>query len=223
MTFKPLKKTLRQLLEDGKLEEIVEMSDRRRKVLGTLVALTFDADLKVAWRAIEAQGMAAEELSQVRPGQVKDHMRKLYWLITEESGAVFWRAPECMAECGARLPALLSEFVPIAFHLLETLEDEDLEHFRPGAVYAVARLAGVVGDELESMIPLVVDALKDPLPQSRGMAVWCLGRIGRSEALEGRGELLEDEGPVSLYRNREIEHLTVADLTREVLAEVAPA
>jgi hypothetical protein len=55
------------------------------------------------------------------------------------------------------------------------------------------------------------------------MAVWCLGQIGQQDALEGRAELLDDDGPVDLYRNREIEHLTVADLTREVLAEVTPA
>ena len=158
MAFKPLKKTLRQLLEEGKLEEIAEMTTGRRRVLGTLVPLTFDADLRIAWRAIEAMGLSAERLSRQNRAYVKDHMRKLYWLITEESGAVFWRAPECMAECGVRLPELLKEFIPIAFHLLETFEEEDLEHFRPGALYAVARLADVVSDELESMIPLVVDA-----------------------------------------------------------------
>lgn len=223
MAFKPLKKTLRQLLDDGRLEEIAAMTTGRRRVLGTLVPLTFDADLRTAWRAIEAMGMAAERLSRQNPAYVKDHLRKLYWLITEESGAVFWRAPECMAECCVRLPDLLKEFVPIAFHLLETFEEEDLEHFRPGALYAVARLADTVGDDLEPMIPLVVAALKDPSPQSRGTAVWCLGQIGRHDVLEGNDELLEDDGPVDLYRDREIERLTVAAITREVLAEVAPA
>ena len=90
-------------------------------------------------RAIEAQGMAAEALSSSSPAYVKEHMRRLYWLITEESGACFWRAPECMAECGARMPRLLASHVPIAFHLIETLEDEDLDHFRPGALWAVGR------------------------------------------------------------------------------------
>jgi HEAT repeat protein len=119
------------------------------------------------------------------------------------------------------LPELLKDFVPIAFHLLETLEEEDLEHFRSGALYAVGRLAGEAGDDLEPMLPLVEQALSDPDPQARGMAVWCLGEVGRSGMLRAREELLEDEAPVELYEEREIRRTTVAEITRRVLARSA--
>jgi methylated-DNA-[protein]-cysteine S-methyltransferase len=222
MAFKPLKETLRQLLEDGKLEEVAEIATGRKRTLGSLIALTFDADLQVGWRSIESMGLAVERLSRRSPGYVKDHMRRLYWLITEESGGIFWRAPECMAECSARLPELLHDFIPIAFHLLETLEDEDLGHFRPGALWAVGRLSGLAGNELESVLPLVRDALSDRDPQARGMAVWCLDQAGEGDCLVGRGELLEDDGPVDLYEERVVHRTTVAELTRRVLP-AAPA
>ena len=146
MSSSTLKETLREHLVQGNLEEIADMAQSRRKVLGSLLALTFDPDPGVVWRAVEAQGMGAEALSDTSPSYVREHMRRLYWLITEESGACFWRAPECMAECGARLPRLLKAHVSIAFHLIETLEVEDLEHFRPGALWAVGRLVEVVED-----------------------------------------------------------------------------
>jgi hypothetical protein len=215
----PLKDTLRRLLVEGRLEDVAELAAKKKRVLGSLVALTFDADEEVGWRAIEAMGMGAERLSVKSPGYVKEHMRKLYWLITEESGACFWRAPESMAELCARLPRLLEAFVPIAFHLLETLEEEDLEHFRPGALYAVGRLAGMLPRELPPLLPLVVKALDDPDPQARGMAAWCLGQVGAREALARRMELAEDRGPVRLYRKRTLEHTTVGDLVREALHE----
>ena len=221
MAFKPLKETLRRLLEDGNLEEIAEITTGRKRTLGSLIALTYDADLQIGWRSIEAMGLAVERLSRRSPGYVKDHMRRLYWLITEESGGVFWRAPECMAECSARLPRLLQDFIPIAFHLLETLEEEDLDHFRPGALWAVGRLAGLARDELDSVLPLVRESLSDGNPQARGMAVWCLARVGDGGGLMDRNELLEDEGPVDLYEGRVVRRTTVAELTRRVLA--APA
>jgi len=217
----PLKDVLRSLLVEGKLEDVAEMAKKKKRVLGGLVALTFDADELVGWRAIEAMGMAAEGMSASSPAYVKEHMRKLYWLITEESGACFWRAPESMAELGVRLPRLLEAFVPIAFHLLETLEEEDLEHFRPGALYAVGRLAEALPNDVPPMLPLVLKALDDPDPQARGMAVWVLGQVGRTDALKERGGLLEDEGPVRLYRNRVLDRMTVGLLTREVLEEAA--
>jgi hypothetical protein len=161
--------------------------------------------------------MAAEALSRRSPAFVKEHMRKLYWLITEESGAVFWRAPECMAECAARMPRLMKDHVPIAFHLIETLEPEDLEHFRPGTLWAVARLAELAEDELPGVLPLVIKALDESDPQARGMAVWCLGQVGEEKALEGREDLQADDGPVLLYRNRAVEETTVSALVQELM------
>jgi methylated-DNA-[protein]-cysteine S-methyltransferase len=221
MASPTLKDTLRDLLARGELEEIAEMALTRRKVLGTLLGLTFDSDVEVVWRAIEAQGLAAEGLSGRSPNYVKEHVRRLYWLITEESGACFWRAPECMAECAARMPRLLKSHVPIAFHLIETLEEEDLEHFRPGALWAVGRLIDAARDDLPGVLPLVLDALDDPRPQSRGMAVWCLREVGEGGSLTGYPGLLEDKEPFHLYRDGVLEHTTVGALAREVLDEAA--
>ena len=202
---------------EGKLEEVADLATVRKRVLGSLIALTFDAELQVVWRAVEAMGMSVERVAKLNRSYAKEHMRRLYWLITEEAGAVFWRAPECMAECCARLPSLFKSHIPIAFYLLETLEEEDLEHFRPGALWAVGRLIHEARDDLPAVLPLVVEALDRPDPQARGMAVWCLGEVGEAGLLEGRTDLLGDEGPVTLYRGRAVEDRTVGHLTREVL------
>jgi len=205
----------------GKLEAVVELATERRRVLGGLIALTYDPDLQVVWRAIEAMGMAVDEVARSDKAYAKEHMRRLYWLITEEAGAVFWRAPECMAECCVRRPTLFKSHVPIAFHLLETLEEEDLEHFRPGTLWAIGRLIGVAGEDLHTVLPLVVEALDRPDPQARGMAVWCLGEVGETGVLEERSDLMEDEGSVFLYRDRIVEEQAVGRLTREVLEKAA--
>jgi hypothetical protein len=217
MSLRTLKKTVRQMLLDGKLEEVAELSRDQQKVLGTLITLTFDTELLVVWRAVEAMGLSIREVARVDRSQAKEHMRRLYWLITEEAGAVFWRAPECMAECCASEPKFFKTHIPIAFHLLETLEEEDLEHFRPGAIWAIGRLKDLARDDLPTVLPLLIDALDRPESQARGMAAWCLGEVGEAQVMEGRPDLLEDQGPVFLYRNRLVEETVVGQVVRDAL------
>ena len=221
MPSRALKQNLRALLVEGKLEDVADLASQRKRVLGILISLTFDSDPQIIWRAIEAMGMAVERVAVSHKSAAKEHMRRLYWLITEEAGAVFWRAPECMAECCARLPKLYKSHVPIAFHLIETLEEEDLEHFRPGTLWAVGRLIDVARDDLPTVLPLVVEALDRPDPQARGMAVWCLGQAGETKALQDREDLIGDDGPVVLYRDRIVEHTTVGSLTQEILSKAS--
>jgi len=221
MPPRALKKEVRDLLVAGKLEAVAELATERRRVLGGLIALTYDPDLQVVWRAIEAMGMSVDEVARSDKAYAKEHMRRLYWLITEEAGAVFWRAPECMAECCVRRPTLFKSHVPIAFHLVETLEEEDLEHFRPGTLWAIGRLIAVAGEDLHAVLPLVVEALDRPDPQARGMAVWCLGEVGETGVLAGRSDLMEDQGSVFLYRDRIVEEIAIGRLTREVLEKAA--
>jgi len=221
MPPKALKDTIRPLLEEGKLEEVAKFAGHKRRSLGSLIALTFDPDPQIVWRAIEAMGLAVEEVAKTSKRYAKEHMRRLYWLITEEAGAVFWRAPECMAECCYRLPDLFNSHIPIAFHLLETLEEEDLEHFRPGTLWAIGRLVDFARDHLPAVLPLVVEALDRPEPQARGMAVWCLGQVGEADVLEGRGDILEDEETFLLYRDRAVEETTIGRLARQILEEAS--
>lgn len=215
------KAVIRNLLAEGRLEEVAETAVSAKRVLGILTGLTFDADPQVAWRAIEGMGMAVARLTEVDKPAAKEQMRKLYWLITEESGGFMARAPECMAEIAARSPEFFRSHVPIAFHLLETLEEEDLEHFRPGTIWAIGRLIDHAREYLPDVLPLVIQALDRPDAQSRGMAVWCLGEVGETGALEERAGLKDDQGPVDLYRDRILEKTTVGHLTREVLDRAA--
>jgi methylated-DNA-[protein]-cysteine S-methyltransferase len=89
----PLKTKLRELLAEGHFEGIVEMAVEKRRVLGSLVSLTYDRDPQIGWRAVEALGLAARRVAKNDPGYVREHVRRLYWLISEESGGICWHAP----------------------------------------------------------------------------------------------------------------------------------
>ena len=79
----PIKKTLRELLEKKNFEQIAEVAVDRKRALSILVSLTFDADKQIAWRAVEAMGIAAESVARDDPQFVRNHLRKLYWLLSD--------------------------------------------------------------------------------------------------------------------------------------------
>jgi hypothetical protein len=216
------KATLRALLAQGRLARVAQLAPQSRRILGTLVSLTFDPDPLIGWRAVEAMGMSAARIADRHPDYVREHLRRLLWLISEESGGVCWRSPEAMAEIVRRSPTLFGDYIPIVVSLLVSLEPEDLERFRPGALWAIGRLAAVAGDHLAGVLPAVAAALADPDPQVRGMAVWALARIGKPALLGDHPQLLDDEGGVDLYEDGELCRTTVGRLTRRALDAASP-
>jgi hypothetical protein len=217
MGIRAVKATARELLATGRLEALADMVPGTRRLMGSLISLTYDPDPQIGWRAVEALGMAARRIAGKDPGQVRETLRRLYWLISEESGGQCWRAPEAMAEIVMQAPERFGEYAAIAGSLLVEMEEEDLQRFRPGALWAVGRLAGVLGGHLDDVLPAITAALDDADPQARGMAVWCLGRAGRADVLSSRPDLRADDGPVEVYEDGSLRRTTVGSLVRRVL------
>lgn len=215
----PFKNTIRSLLADGLLEHVAGMVLERRRVLGTLISLTYDSDRQIGWRAVEAMGLAAGRIVDTEPGVVREHLRRLYWLITEESGGICWKAPEAMAEVVANARGKYDEYIPIVLHLILEFVEEDLQHFRPACLWAIGRLGPLVEGYVPEVLHEVLTALDVNDPQARGMAVWCLTQLGRRDSLEARSDLLSDEGPVEIYEDRVLKHTTVARLVQGAIEE----
>jgi len=71
-----VKTHLRELLDTRRIEEIVDLAARQRRVLGALLSLTFDADPLIGWRAVEAMGAAAARIADDDPDFVREHLRR---------------------------------------------------------------------------------------------------------------------------------------------------
>jgi hypothetical protein len=213
-----VKEQLRALLEKRRFEEIVEMAGRRKRVLGVLISLMFDRDALVAWRAVEALGTASERIADENPAFVTGQLRRLHWLLSDESGGICWHAPQAMAEIVRRRPRVFAEYIPIVLSLLVTMEKEDLVHFASGILWAIGRLAPVAGREIEEIAPAVVRSLDSADPQVRGMAVWCLGQMEKGDLLAARISIFSDDGPVELYEDGELRHTSVGVLAHKAVS-----
>lgn len=208
------RRELRALLVRRRLDAVEELAGRSRRVLGDLVVLTFDADPQIAWRAVEAMGRAAARIAGDDPACVREHLRRLHWLMHEDSGGICWRAPEAMAEIVRCRPIAFADYVPIVVHLTLELADEDLDHFRSGALWAIGRLGPLAAPHVADVLPAMVAALDDAAPQVRGMAVWSLTQVGAAVTLAERRDLLADAGPVECYARGALRRTTVGRLAR---------
>jgi hypothetical protein len=123
-----------------------------------------------------------------------------------------------MAEIVNAQPSRFSDYLSIAFHLIVSLEEEDLGHFRAGALWAAGRLAQEAQEDRGDVLPAVVAALDNSDPQVRGIAAWCLEQMSETGLLARRADLLTDDGPVDFYEGRQVKRTTVGSLVRLVLA-----
>ena len=207
-----MKRMLRQLLAEGRIEAVARLAEERAGVLGALVPLTYEADEELAWRAVEAMGATAARVAERNPAAALEHLRRLLWLLSEESGGICWRAPESMAEIVRRQPEAFADYIPIIVHLLVELAEEDLAHFRPGVLWAIGRLGPLASDEVAAVLPAVRTALAHPDPQVRGMAVWALVECGQSDVVTAIEPLSLDSGPVDLFEQGRLVRTTVGAL-----------
>ena len=129
------KEEIRGILSARDFKALDKWLKERRSPLRLLFSLTFDRDKLIRYRAIEAIGRAAEFTAKFDMEQVRNFMRSLIWMMTEESGAVGWYAPEAMAEICVRVDTIYDEFAMLIPQFLSE------EAFVPSACAALHRLA----------------------------------------------------------------------------------
>ncbi len=208
-----MKTLLRSHLTDYDLKAVEALAERGRRVLSYLVALTYEPEPLLAWRAVEAFGVAAAAIADRDPEFVRGHLRRLLWLLSDESGGIGWRAPELIGEVLRRRPRLFAEFMPILASLLD-MEPEDAIRFRAGWLWAIGRVAKVAPRAMQAALPLIAPCLDDADPQVRGLAAWCLGQLGHKDLLATRPDLLKDDASVVFYDDGALNTVLVGELLR---------
>ena len=212
---------LRSWLVEYNQEEIINYARKKKRVLSYLTALTYDPEPLLSWRAVSALGVAAGCIADQDAEYVRVHLRRLMWLLNDESGGIGWRAPESMGEIIRARPQLFGTFIPIVIAVLD-MEPEDAPPFRPGTLWALGRLAQVAFDEIYPALPWIIPCLKDPHAQTRGMAVWCLMQLHQGRTVVELQSLVQDEKPVLVFQNGEILNTTVSQLASQAIqAEAA--
>jgi hypothetical protein len=183
----------RGLLEDRDLEGIKSWTKESKSALSTLFSLTFEKDERLRWRAIEAIGKAAAVVASGNEERVKDFLRRLLWLMNDESGGLGWHAPETIGEVVFNLPKLAAEYAIILPSFLRE------QPFERGAHFALVRIGPLQPDILLASGPILTASLKEKDPAIRAFACHALRIAGADIASESRRRLEEDPGAFNVY------------------------
>ncbi len=205
--------TLRTFLLKAEFDAICAFARDNRRTMSFLTMLTYDQDRLISWRAVDAFGRVSAIMAESDAEYVRIHLRRLIWLLNDESGGIGWRAPEMIGEVIFHNPSLFSDFIPILVNLLD-MEPEDAIRFRAGWLWAMGRLAKVRLEDARAALPWILPGLNDPDPKVRGMAVWSLGKLGETLPDEIFDSLQSDQGLIEIYWSPEIETIRIAELVR---------
>jgi HEAT repeat protein len=197
------KATARRLVEEFDLDAVQAWAVSEPRALRLLQPLLYDRQEIVRWRAVEALGRAAAVRARAGLEPVRELLRRMLWLMNDESGGIVWHGPEVLGAALANVPRLCDEFGAIIASFLEE------EPFRVGARWALWRLAPARPEIVVSAAGALAASLGDPEPAVRGHAALAL-RAARAEDLP---ELAQDEAPFDVfdYRASALRSTTVRD------------
>ncbi len=165
-------------LRERDFNSLLQWAQSQRTSIRTISSLLFDSDPLVRWRAIEGIGLIAGLKAQHDTESVRRLIRRLLWLMSDESGGICWYAPEAIGEILVNVPQMRAEFI----HVLVSFADE--EPFEAGVRWAIYRLAPVVktNSEQYQVLKEQTDRIKATLshdnPRIRGTSVLALRALG---------------------------------------------
>jgi hypothetical protein len=158
-----VKNIIHHALESNDLSSIVSLAKENRKVMSQLVRMAYDKETLAGWRAIKAVGLVSKELVRTDYEFLRETVRKLLWSLSDESGGIGWSAPELLGEIVSADAKRFGDIIPLIAQVYEVEE----EVFRPGVVYALARIAETAPKQVAAYQKIAIMSLADKEPLTR--------------------------------------------------------
>ncbi|MDY6953046.1 MAG: HEAT repeat domain-containing protein [Thermodesulfobacteriota bacterium] len=222
-TGRTLKRRVFELLRSPDFQTALEKINTypARRVINPLFSYLLSSDEEIRWRAVTAMGAVVAHLAQQNMESARVIMRRLIWMLNDESGGIGWGVPEAMGESIASHEGLAREYVRV---LISYVNEEgnflEYEPLQRGAVWAVARVAQARPGLVQEAIPHLIRALDVQDPAICGLAAWALGLLRAQAARPQIQGLLEDNREISFYVDGRLRHGSVSNIAKEALGRM---
>ena len=220
MKGRECKRRVRELLQErsgGGLDDALAALDPNQAIHPVIGCFCHPDDL-VRARAIRAAGVVARNLYHQEPERLRIVMRRLIWMLNDESGGIGWGVPEAMAEILVTVPEIAGEYHRIFASYIDP-DGNYLEHpvLQRGVMWGLARVAEERPDLLNGSAGFLLPYLEteDPLVATCAMKA-AAGLHARALADPIRGWILSKE-KVRIPETGELVTLRVGEVAEEVL------
>ena len=187
-----------------------------RQSINGLISFFCSLNILLKWRAVSATGHVVSHLAEARPEEARVLMRRLMWMLNEESGGIGWGVPEAMGDIMAGSDTLAGEYSRILLSYLDEsgnfLEYEPIQN---GVLWGIQRLARIRPDRMKNAPGHTRPFLDSPDPEKRGLACLIAGYVTDRPSTNRLIELTGDATPISFYADGYIHDTSVGNLAEE--------
>ncbi len=202
-TDRNIKQTLKILLSEGDYQKIAEMAEDNQAVISKLISMTYDKEDVLTWRAIESFKTISKRLTPIKPGLMRDTIRRLLWSMSDESGGIGWSACEIIGCITSANPSEYSEMIPLLWSYREE------ENFRPGALWAMAQIGLVDASAISFICNDIEKYFSDPSPCVKAYAAYC-SKIARCK-IAAPLRITNPEETFTCYKDGELKAYSVSE------------
>ncbi len=220
LTGRKLKKRLEELFVSENWQSHFSGlgQDYQSKLIGPLFHHLYNANSLIKWRSVDAFGILAEIMLEKDRNQVRNIIRRIIWMLTEESGGVPWGAPEVMAEILTKDRLFAEEYSTMLVSYVydneggpEIYLDNDI--LRRGAYWGISRVAQVFPDLIEKEIGIVkerVNVEEDPVIIANMIRIFKILSVNETEDFFQKHK--NDEREVEIYDKSELNMKKIMEL-----------
>ncbi len=152
------------------------------RILRCLNARLYSEDADVKWRAVRALGVLAADPDVLTDEKLTEQLRRYFWSLNDESGAVPFGVPEAIGEILSRRPLLQDGFLPLLCSMIGEEEVLQTGAIERGVIWGIGRVGASAARCAPDVVPRITDlAATHPDPETRQAAAWALRRLEGAE------------------------------------------
>jgi len=200
-------------VSENRLEELIALAEEDTRVIPELLRMLYTPGERLRWKVVEIFSDVCAKIGEKRPDVVSKFLNRLL-LSAADSASSAWGALEAV---GATISKDLDLFGKFSHALLSFLQ---YKNYWKEVSWAVGKIATKRPELVKLASRALCSFLAVPDPALRGHAAWALGNLGYKDAIEELEKLLTDDQRLTLYRERELQEVTVAQLAKEAIEKL---
>jgi len=192
---KLVKRQVDDLLIKRDFETLVVLCEKDRRAWQEVRYRLYSLDERLRWAAIEATAKLMEKWwKSGSEEKVRNHIRTLFWSMTDESGGIGWSAPQTVAEIIATIPEIIDPYGGMM--IAHAIDEPPLVK---GGLWGIGRLGRLIAGSLDFFQERILAAFQIDDAETLGLASRAMGEAGFCPAIPYLKKISSRTEPVRIY------------------------